>query len=192
MLDLEYYNCNNKKCLMTIDLSKLEIKAREDKDRIYNMIYNLFCRYKQRQSKKKNNEIVNNNELKNNVLILNYSYSGYYAAKNALANKYNVMYLEKDNTLANELRADHDLQSLIIKNGCYFNVIDASYDNLIHKIKNTDILITTNQLPTTKTSIRITKDMIDSMPQGSVFINLDAETGFASNSEKKPTIIDKP
>ncbi len=147
---------------------------------------------KQRQSKKKNNEIVNNNELKNNVLILNYSYSGYYAAKNALANKYNVMYLEKDNTLANELRADHDLQSLIIKNGCHFNVIDASYDNLIHKIKNTDILITTNQLPTTKTSIRITKDMIDSMPRGSVFINLDAETGFASNSEKKPTIIDKP
>lgn len=145
-----------------------------------------------KKQKNENNKIANNNELKNNMLILNYSYSGYYAAKNALANKYNVIYLEKDNTLANELRADHDLQSLIIKNGCHFNVIDASYDNLINEIKNTNILVTTNQLPTTKTPVRITQDMIDSMPRGGVFINLDAETGFASNSEKKPTTIDKP
>ena len=147
---------------------------------------------KKKQPKGENNKITNNNELKNNMLILNYSYSGYYTAKNALDNKYNVMYLEKDNTLANELRADRDLRSLITKNGCHFNVIDASYNNLIDQIKDTNILVTTNQLPTTKSSIRITKDMIDSMPQGSVFINLDAETGFASNSEKKPTIIDKP
>lgn len=147
---------------------------------------------KNKQPKNKNNEITNNSILKNNVLILNYSYSGYYAAKNALANKYNVMYLEKDNTLANELRSDHNLQSLIIKNGCHFNVIDASYDNLIDEVKKTSILIATNQLPTTKSSVKITNDMINSMPQGSVFINLDAETGFASNFENKPTTIDMP
>ncbi len=128
----------------------------------------------------------------NNVLILNYSYSGYYVAKSALASGYNVTYLENDATLAHELKTTKELQKLADSHKCHFNVIEANYDNLCDKVKDANIFIVTSQFPTIKTSLRITKDMVASMPLGSAYVNLAAETGFASITEIKPTIINKP
>ncbi len=128
----------------------------------------------------------------NNVLILNYSYSGYYVAKSALASGYNVTYLENDATLAHELKTKKELQTLANLHKCHFDVIEASYDNLCDKVKDANIFIVTSQFPTVKTSLRITKDMIASMPLGSAYVNLAAETGFASITEIKPTTINKP
>lgn len=128
----------------------------------------------------------------NNVLILNYSYSGYYVAKSALASGYNVTYLENDATLAHELKTTKELQTLANLHKCHFDVTEASYDNLCDKVKDANIFIVTSQFPTVKTSMRITKDMISSMPLGSAYVNLAAETGFASITEIKPTTINKP
>jgi len=128
----------------------------------------------------------------NNVLILNYSYSGYYVAKSALASGYNVTYLENDATLAHELKTTKELQTLANLHKCHFDVTEASYDNLCDKVKDANIFIVTSQFPTVKTSMRITKDMIASMPLGSAYVNLASETGFASITEIKPTTINKP
>jgi len=128
----------------------------------------------------------------NNVLILNYSYSGYYVAKAALASGYNVTYLENDATLAHELKTTKELQTLANLHRCHFDVTEASYDNLCDKVKDANIFIVTSQFPTVKTSLRITKDMISSMPLGSAYVNLASETGFASITEIKPTTINKP
>ena len=148
---------------------------------------------KYKNSKEYKNTNINQNALpKNNVLILNYSYSGYYAAKTALDNEFNVLYLENDKTLSNELKNDKELKSLANSHNCRFEVIEASYDNLCDKIRNTNILVYTNQLPSVKTQLRITKNMVNSMQKGSVYINLATETGFASATEIKPTTIDNP
>ena len=128
----------------------------------------------------------------NNVLILNYSYSGYYVAKAALASGCNVTYLENDATLAHELKTTKELQTLANLHKCHFDVTEASYDNLCDKVKDANIFIVTSQFPTVKTSLRITKDMISSMPLGSAYVNLASETGFASITEIKPTTINKP
>ena len=128
----------------------------------------------------------------NNVLILNYSYSGYYVAKSALASGYNVTYLENNATLAHELKTTKELQTLANLHKCHFDVTEASYDNLCDKVKDANIFIVTSQFPTVKTSMRITKDMISSMPLGSAYVNLASETGFASITEIKPTTINKP
>ncbi len=144
-------------------------------------------------TKKYKNKNINQTSLvKNNILILNYSYSGYYATKTALSNGYNILYLENDKTLSNELKVDKELKSLANLHNCHFDVIEASYDNLCDKIKDTNILICTNQLPTIKTQLRITKNMINSMVKGSVYINFATETGFASATEIKPTTIYNP
>ena len=129
-------------------------------------------------------------ETRTKVVILNYSYAGYYAAKAALANGCDVVYLETDHTLAEETKNDKLLNKLCHAYGSKFEVKEASYDNIKQEALDTDILITTNQLPTTKTPMRITKEMIESMPKGGVFINLASETGFASSTEVKPTSVE--
>lgn len=131
-------------------------------------------------------------ETRTKVVILNYSYAGYYAAKAALANGCDVVYLETDHTLAEETKNDNLLNKLCHAYGSKFEVKEASYDNIKQEVLDTDILITTNQLPTTKTPMRITKEMIESMPKGGVFINLASETGFASSTEVKPTSVENP
>ena len=131
-------------------------------------------------------------QIRTKVLILNYSYAGYYAAKAALANGCDVVYLETDHTLAEETKNDQLLNKLSHAYGSKFEVKEATYENIKQEILDADVLITTNQLPTTKTAMRITKEMIESMPKGGVFINLATETGFASNSEVKPTTVEKP
>ena len=40
--------------------------------------------------------------------------------------------------------------------------------------------------------MRITKEMIESMPKGGVFINLASETGFVSSTEVTPTSVENP
>ena len=141
---------------------------------------------------KKTKKHVHTRAPENNVLILNYSYSGYYVAKSALASGYNVTYLENDATLAHELKTTKELQTLANLHKCHFDVTEASYDNLCDKVKDANIFIVTSQFPTVKTSLRITKDMIASMPLGSAYVNLASETGFASITEIKPTTINKP
>ena len=131
-------------------------------------------------------------ETRTKVVIINYSYAGYYAANAALANGCDVVYLETDHTLAEETKNDKLLNKLCHAYGSKFEVKDASYDNIKQEVLDTDILITTNQLPTTKTPMRITKEMIESMPKGGVFINLASETGFASSTEVKPTSVENP
>ena len=131
-------------------------------------------------------------ELTTKVVILNYSYAGYFAAKAALANGCDVVYLETDKTLADETKNDKLLNSLKETHDSKFEVKPASYDNIKEEVLTADILIATNQLPTIKTSTRITKEMIESMPKGGVYINLAADTGFASSSEAKPTTVEEP
>ena len=135
--------------------------------------------------------ITDGKQIRTKVLILNYSYAGYYTAKAALANGCDVVYLETDHTLAEETKNDKLLNQLSHACGSRFQIKDASYENIKQEVLDTDVLIATNQLPTTKTTMRITKEMIESMPKGGVFINLAVETGFASNSEVKPTSAEK-
>ena len=55
---------NNEICHhIVINLSNLELKAKEDKVDIYKMSYNLFFRYKQRESKEKSHKIYDVNDL---------------------------------------------------------------------------------------------------------------------------------
>ncbi len=128
---------------------------------------------------------TNKSETKTTILILNYSYAGYYALKLALAWGCDVIYLDQNPTSLKLLANDKDIQSYIKNNHVKLTVDSASFNNLLEYCKKANVLITTNQLPTIKTPVRITKEMISNMIYGGVFIDLACESGLSSEFTTK-------
>ena len=126
-----------------------------------------------------------------NFTILNYSYSGYFAAIQALAMGANVTYIDQDDEILADLTKDKKIVALTKAFNSTFKTVHFSHENLVEEMKNTNVLIATNQLPTVKTVAKITNGMLESMPKGSVFVDLAVETGFSSDVETKPANIKK-
>jgi alanine dehydrogenase len=100
-------------------------------------------------------------------VIINYSYTTH-ALVNALPNKHNITILESNHSYK-ELFKDHGVK-----------VLDASFDILMEEVKHADVLINTTTIPGDLTHLRITKDMIQKMPQDSIYLDLGADQGFGS------------
>ena len=122
-------------------------------------------------------------------LILNYSYAGYFAAKNALALGANVTYLENNKEYQHELENDQVLLELAKMHKSNFEVKEASFEELTRECTKADVLIATNMLSAIKTSIRITRDMISKLHRNGVYIDLACESGVSSEMTSK---LNKP
>lgn len=122
---------------------------------------------------------------KSNVLILNYSYSGYYATKSALANGANVIYLDDNIESLKEIQNDKAIKGLCDLSNVKLTCLKASFENIAENMTKSQVVITTNQFAVNATALRITNEMIDRMPRGGVLVNLSADTGFACEGETK-------
>lgn len=122
-----------------------------------------------------------NSQIKTTILILNYSYTGYFACKNALALGCHVVFLDQDEATLKELKESHELNQLMKLTGGELTTDRASFENLMEYTKVTNILISNNQVPTIKTAIRISKEMLGNLLPGSIFIDLASASGSSSD-----------
>ena len=122
-------------------------------------------------------------------VILNFSYAGYYAAKNALALGADVIYLENNKEYQHELQHDNVLIELAKMHKSNFDVREATYEEITRSCMKADVLIATNMLSTIKTSMRVTKDMISKLHRNGIYIDLACESGVSSEMTAK---LNKP
>ncbi|MCQ2956809.1 MAG: hypothetical protein MJ233_03030 [Mycoplasmoidaceae bacterium] len=109
------------------------------------------------------------------MLILNATFCGVALAKIALQQDYEVTISDSDEKYLAEL------QNSIPK----LKTINANYDVLVENIKNKNIFVNTAITPTDLTKLRITKQMGQSMPKGSLMIDASCENGYAFHFIKK-------
>lgn len=128
---------------------------------------------------------IKGTDIRTTVLILNYSYSGYYACKNALALGCHVVYLDQNADSLKDLKNDKELAELAKLSGGALTTDTASFEHLMEYCKVSNVLLTCNQVPTMKTAIRITKEMLMNMLPGSVFIDLATESGVSCDMTYK-------
>ena len=114
------------------------------------------------------------------IMIINYSYAAYYAIKSCIALGANITFLECNNDLCKIIQDDKSIKELLNTTKATLKIDTLSFDNLNKYVKNTNVLIVTNQLPTTKTTQILNTQQINNMRKGGVFINLSSDTGFAS------------
>ncbi|MDR2369619.1 MAG: hypothetical protein LBD63_03250 [Mycoplasmataceae bacterium] len=135
---------------------------------------------------------IEHNPNKAEFTIINASYAGLEAAKTILGLGANLTILENDDQLTHQIKNDHHLQTLARLNDAKFQVIKADYTDLSKIVPTTDVLINTNSVPGSLTAKRITQNMVVSMKQGSVIIDLAIDQGVAGDTEKKPTTFQRP
>lgn len=111
------------------------------------------------------------------MLILNATFMGVELAKLALAAGFNVTIADNDTKYLLELKNSFGLKKL--------DFCDSSFDTLIEKMKKTNIFVNTAIAPTDVTKLRITKEMVESMPKGSLAIDAACENGYAFHFVKK-------
>lgn len=111
------------------------------------------------------------------MLILNASYLGVALAKQAIASGFNVILADNDIKYLASLKKTSELKDL--------DFVDANFETLIEQIKTCNIFVNTAINPTDLTKLRITKDMIQSMPKGSMAIDAACEYGYAFHFIKK-------
>ncbi|MDR0825858.1 MAG: hypothetical protein LBM72_01175 [Mycoplasmataceae bacterium] len=129
---------------------------------------------------------------KAHFVVLHLSYACIEAAKTILALGADLTILASDQETAADVKDRNDLKTLAAMNHCKFEIIKADFTNLNNQIATADVLINTNPAPGSLTPKRITTAMINSMPKGSVFVDLSVDQGFSSDTEKEPTTIKKP
>jgi len=127
-----------------------------------------------------------------NYVILNYSYCAYFILEHVLQQGGKCTLLESNKILHDSIKNSNKLRSIEINNGGKLDVKDCSFDTLVKECKDAHVLINTTYLPSEKTHLRITSDMVSSMPKGSVFIDCAAEQGFGCEIISKPSTIKKP
>jgi len=125
-------------------------------------------------------------------VVLNYSYASYECIFSILNKGGKVILLEENKEYIDLIKNDKALQELIKDFGGSLEIYNSDFDTLIQRIKHANVLINTTTNPTDKTHLRITKDMIDSLAPGAVYIDLGADQGFGSEISKKPNTIKKP
>lgn len=119
------------------------------------------------------------------LLILNATYASVAAAKYALGNGFDVMLLDQDKDYLRDLRNDSDILSITSKNKTRFNVGVADFENLTKAFPNYQCFINTSINPEDRTKPRITKEMANSMPAGSILYDAGSEYGYAFAWMKK-------
>ena len=124
-------------------------------------------------------------------VILNFSYAGSYAAKNALALGASVIYLESNKEYQQELENDEVLKELAKLHKSSFEVQNAAYEDLIRACTKADVLIATNMISTIKTATRVTRDMISKLHRGGLYIDLACEAGVSSEITTKLNKLEK-
>ena len=124
-------------------------------------------------------------------VILNFSYAGYYAAKNALALGASVIYLEANKDYQKELENDNVLNELAKMHKSSFEVRNAAYEDLVRSCSEADVLIATNMLSTIKTQARVTRDMISKLHRNGIYIDLACESGVSSEVTTKLNKLQK-
>ena len=124
-------------------------------------------------------------------VILNFSYAGYYAAKNALALGASVIYLESNKEYQKELEEDNMLKELTAMHKSSFEVRNSAYEDLVRACTEADVLIATNMLSTIKTQTRVTRDMISKLHRHGVYIDLECESGVSSELTLKLNKVQK-
>ncbi|MDR3249830.1 MAG: hypothetical protein LBS95_02000 [Mycoplasmataceae bacterium] len=142
----------------------------------------------------KGKAIANIHGIKNktNYLIINYSYAAYEAIKVILSLGGNVTILENNKEYVDLLKNDKIIHELIKNNDADFAIKESQFDILMDETKKTDVLINTTTVPGENTHLKITSEMIRSIPDGGVYIDLGADQGFSSEVFKKPNTIKKP
>ena len=133
----------------------------------------------------------NNSKQRVTFVILNFSYAGYYAAKNALALGASVIYLESNKDYAKELEEDSTLKELAKMHKSTFEVRSANYEDLVRACMEADVLIATNMLSTIKTQARITREMISKLHANGLYIDLACESGVSSETTSKINKMEK-
>lgn len=113
---------------------------------------------------------------KPNLLILNATFAGVALAKLALDENYNVTIADNDIKYCRELKSS-GLTKL--------NIVDANYDTLEQQIRENHVFVNTCINPTDRTKTRITKQMAQIMPKGSMLIDAACENGYGFHFIKK-------
>jgi len=117
--------------------------------------------------------------IKNKLLILNASFTSDVAIRDALRNGWDVTLLDNDQEYCDSLLKDKEIKFLMAHDGGTLQTMNAHYDTLEAQFKLANAFIYTSIDPTSKTELRITKDMIDSMPCASIAIDCSCENGWA-------------
>ncbi|XQP55211.1 MAG: hypothetical protein ACOQNV_00365 [Mycoplasmoidaceae bacterium] len=111
------------------------------------------------------------------MLILNATFAGVALAKQALASGFKVTLADNDTKYLVSLKKSSGLKDL--------DFVDANFETLVEQIKTKNVFVNTAINPTDLTKLRITKDMIQSMPKGSMAIDAACEYGYAFHFIKK-------
>ncbi|GMO13615.1 MAG: hypothetical protein Ta2E_03230 [Mycoplasmoidaceae bacterium] len=121
-------------------------------------------------------------------VVVNYSYETNELVGQVLRNNNNVILLESDTDYENSIRRNVDCDSSMGK----LTVLKCTFDVLMRECKNASVLINTTTLPGDKTHLKITSDMIQSMPEGGIYVDLGADQGFGSEITTRPNTFKKP
>lgn len=105
------------------------------------------------------------------LLILYATFAGVELAKQAIASGFEVTLADNDSKYLSELKQTSALKNL----GC----IDAKYETLVEKVKTHNALVVTATSPCDIALNRITKDMAETMPKGSLLIDAGCENGYS-------------
>lgn len=103
------------------------------------------------------------------MLILNATFAGIALAKLAIAAGFEVTIADSDSKYLTELKSS-------IKK---LNTIDSGYETIVKEIKKANIFVSTAISPSETTRTRITKQMGQSMPKGSMMVDASCENGYA-------------
>ncbi|MDR2654294.1 MAG: hypothetical protein LBB39_03210 [Mycoplasmataceae bacterium] len=120
--------------------------------------------------------------------ILNYSFSSYFLISEILKSGGKVCLLESNKTFSNFLINNEKIKPYLNN----LEIVNNEFDIIFEKIKKTNVLVNTTTSFSDSAHLRITTDMVQSMPQNSVYIDLSAEQGFGAETSKKYDTIKKP
>lgn len=134
-------------------------------------------------SKKKKDKVVYPKTPK--MLIINATFAGIALAKLALSSGFDVIIADDDENYLKDLQKSDEIKNIISKAKTNLSFIAANYDVLVKQVKTCHVLVNTAVSPTDKTMLRITKQMAESMPKGSVLIDAACEFGYSFHFIKK-------
>ncbi|MDE6477600.1 MAG: hypothetical protein K2L48_05555 [Mycoplasmoidaceae bacterium] len=118
-------------------------------------------------------------------------FAGEAIIKSCLSLGSDVVVFDYDEQVVDSIKNNQQYQSLCSLNKCTISAFKYDFEKLFSMLKQADVVFCCSDNPNKPTHEIFNEKMINTMKKGTVFVNLASDYGFASETEKYQTKINK-
>ena len=118
-------------------------------------------------------------------------FAGEAIIKSSLSLGSDVVVFDYDEQVVDSIKNNQQYQSLCLINKCTISAFKYDFEKLFSMLKQADVVFCCSDNPNKPTHEIFNEKMISTMKKGTVFVNLASDYGFASETEKYQTKINK-